>query len=80
MADYWFMCKKCETLIKSKKDSYPNSNGCPKGSGHLWTQLAEVGDVNFQCKKCGALIQAKKDSCPNSAGCPKDGGHYWARI
>ena len=76
MAIYWFQCKKCEALIK--KDGYPNSSGCPKGSGHLWTQLAEIGDVNFQCKKCGALIQAKSN--PNSSGCPKGSGHTWTRL
>jgi predicted nucleic acid-binding Zn-ribbon protein len=76
MALYWFQCTKCETLIK--KDSSPNSSGCPSGHFHDWKKLAEIGDTNYQCKKCGTTIQAK--ASPSSSGCPSGHFHDWKKL
>jgi DNA-directed RNA polymerase subunit RPC12/RpoP len=73
----WYQCRKCSATLK--KDSSPNSSGCPEGSNHDWRRLAEVGDTNYQCKRCGTLIQTK--STPSSSGCPDgNNNHDWRRL
>lgn len=76
MAIYWYQCKKCGTAIK--KDSGPNTNGCPKAPLHSWTKLGELGDTNYICKKCGITIQTR--SGPNTNGCPNASLHSWTKL
>lgn len=72
----WYQCKKCGTALK--KDSSPNSSGCPEGHYHEWLKLAEVGDTNYQCKYCSTIIQAK--SSPTYSGCPAGHYHEWKKL
>ena len=76
MANSWYLCNKCSTLIK--KDSQPSSLNCPSSGSHSWSRLAEVGDVNYQCRKCGATIQTK--NIPSSLNCPDGGSHNWTKL
>jgi len=72
----WYQCKKCGAAIK--KESSPNSSGCPSGSYHSWQNLGEVGQNNYQCKKCGLVVQTK--STPSSSGCPSSSYHSWTKL
>ena len=76
MTLYWYQCKHCSTTIK--KESQPNTSNCPKKPFHLWTRLAEVGEINYQCKKCGTTIQAK--STPTTSNCPSAAFHQWTKL
>lgn len=78
MATKWFLCQKCETLVK--QESTPNSNHCPSdGRTHQWRMLGELGETNYQCKKCGIIVQCR--SIPNPNHCPSDGKtHQWHKL
>ena len=76
MATYWYQCRHCGTTIR--KDSSPNSNGCPDSSSHAWSNLGTVGDSNYQCKKCGTTVQTR--STPNASGCPEASSHSWSKL
>ena len=76
MALNWYQCNNCGIVIK--KESTPNSSGCPSASSHYWKRLGEVGDTNYCCKYCGTVVQTK--STPNTSGCQKGSSHYWKKL
>jgi hypothetical protein len=76
MANYWWICQRCNT--HTQKSTTPNNASCPAGGGHRWNRAAEVGDHAFQCTKCQQLIHAKMT--PSTGGCASGGGHAWQRL
>lgn len=76
MAEYWWICQRCNTRIQ--KSTTPNNASCLAGGGHRWHRAAEVGNHAFQCAKCQQLLQAKM--MPSTSGCASGGGHAWQRL
>lgn len=71
-----YLCKKCKTLVQVNNS--PNTNNCPSGGSHQWTDLGQVGTVNYQCSQCSTTV--KSASSPNTNNCPAGSSHRWTRL
>jgi rRNA maturation endonuclease Nob1 len=73
---YWYQCRNCKTTIR--KTNPPSNADCFKAVDHVWTQIAEVGNIKYLCRNCSTMIEAKAE--PVCDNCPDAAQHDWERL